>query len=149
MQATRHFFLSLPFGPLLTGEALRHVEFQGAPEDAKNWFVGSADIKNAFHQMRILGWLQAFFALLAVLPSEVGYTEVSLARRESRTDFPEGYVTTFGSLGMEIGGGPWFWREENITVLEAHSILYAVRYAERNHPPGLIVPVDAGRIEFF
>ena len=32
------------------------------------------------------------------------------------------YVTTFGSLGMEIGGGPWFWREENITVLEAHSI---------------------------
>ena len=51
---------------------LCHGEFQGSPEDAQNWFVGSADIKNAFHQMRIPGWLQAFFALLAVLASEVG-----------------------------------------------------------------------------
>ena len=30
-----------------------HVEFQGAPEDAQNWYVGSKDIKNAFLQMRI------------------------------------------------------------------------------------------------
>ena len=33
--------------PLLTGEGLCHVEDQGAPEDTQNWFVGSADIKNA------------------------------------------------------------------------------------------------------
>ena len=38
---------------------LRHVAFQEAPEDAQNWFVGSAVIKNAFHQMRIPDWLQA------------------------------------------------------------------------------------------
>ena len=63
-----------PSGPLLTDEGLCHVEFQGVPEDAHNWFVGSADVKNAFHQMRIPGWLQAFFALLAVLASEVGYS---------------------------------------------------------------------------
>ena len=62
-----------PSGPLLTGEGLCHVEFLGVPEDARNWFVNSADIKNAFYQMRIPGWLQAFFfALLAVHASEVG-----------------------------------------------------------------------------
>ena len=49
-----------PFGPLLTGEGLCNVEFQRALEDAQNWFVCSADIKNAFHQMRIPIWLQAF-----------------------------------------------------------------------------------------
>ena len=42
---------------LLTGEGVCHVEFQGAPEDAQNWFVGSADVKNAFHQMR--SWMVA------------------------------------------------------------------------------------------
>ena len=52
---------------LLTGEGLYHVEFQGALENAQNWFVGSTDIKNAFHQMLVPGWLQAFFALPAVL----------------------------------------------------------------------------------
>ena len=56
---TRHL-LKPPSGPLVTGEGLCHVEFQGAPEDAQSWFVGSADVKNAFHQMRFLGWLQAF-----------------------------------------------------------------------------------------
>ena len=66
----RHF--SRPAsGPLLAGEGLCHVGFQGAPEDAQNWFVGSADIMDAFHQVRIPGW---FFAFLAVLASEVGYT---------------------------------------------------------------------------
>ena len=35
----------------------------------------SADIKNAFLQMRILWWLQAFFARPAVLASEVGTQE--------------------------------------------------------------------------
>ena len=44
-----------------TREVLCHVEFQGAPPDAQNWFVSSADIKNAFRQIRIPGWLQAFF----------------------------------------------------------------------------------------
>ena len=58
----------------VTGLRLYHVEFLGAPGDAQNWFVGSADIKNAFHQMRISGWLQAFFALPAVLALEVGCT---------------------------------------------------------------------------
>ena len=51
--ASSRYFLRPPSGPLLTGEGLCHVEFQGAPEDAQNWFVVSADIKNAFHQMRI------------------------------------------------------------------------------------------------
>ena len=45
----------------LDQEGLCHVEFQETPEDAQNWFVGSADIKNALHQMRIFSWLQAFF----------------------------------------------------------------------------------------
>ena len=75
-----------PPGPLLTGEGLCHVEFQGAPEDAQNWLVGSADIENAFHQMGIPWWLQAFFALPAVLASEVGYTGKTIDRRRRAPD---------------------------------------------------------------
>ena len=37
--------------------------------------LGSSDVKNAFHQMCIPGWLKVFFALPAVLASEFGYTE--------------------------------------------------------------------------
>ena len=65
-----------PAGPLL-GEG---GEGQGAPEDAQNWFVVSADIKNAFHQMCIPERLQAFFALPAVLASEVGCSGKRSAR---------------------------------------------------------------------
>ena len=48
-RASNRYFLSPPYGPLLTGEEFFHVECQGAPEDAQNWFVGSPDVKNAFH----------------------------------------------------------------------------------------------------
>ena len=44
-----------PSGPFLTGEGLCHAELQRAPEDARNWFVGSVSIEKAFHQMRIPG----------------------------------------------------------------------------------------------
>ena len=52
-RANNRHLLNLPSG--------LYVEFQGAPEDAQDWFVGSADIKNAFHQMRIAACLQSFF----------------------------------------------------------------------------------------
>ena len=68
------FFLRRPSQPLLAVEGLRHVEFQGALEDAQIWFVGSADVKHAFHQVRIPRRLQACFALPAALASEVEYT---------------------------------------------------------------------------
>ena len=38
---------------------------------ARNLFVGSVDVKNAFHQMRIRRWRQAYFALPAVLASDL------------------------------------------------------------------------------
>ena len=41
-RASNRHFLRPPAGLLLTGEGLCLVEFQGAPEDAQNWFVGSA-----------------------------------------------------------------------------------------------------------
>ena len=41
--------------PMLTGEGLCHVGFQGTPEDAQNLFVGSADIKKAFIGCGFLG----------------------------------------------------------------------------------------------
>ena len=44
-------------------------------------FVSSADIKNGFRQMRIPTWLHAFFALPAVLASEVGYTGKTVERK--------------------------------------------------------------------
>ena len=42
-RASNRHFLRPPSGPLLKGEELCDVEFQGAPEDAQNWFVGSSD----------------------------------------------------------------------------------------------------------
>ena len=86
-RASNRHFLRLPSGPWLTGEGLCHVQFQGAPEDTRNWFVGSADIKNAFHQMRIPGWLQAFFPLPAVLASEVGYSGKTISQKRLAPDF--------------------------------------------------------------
>ena len=38
-RASKRHFLIPPAGPLLTGERLCHVEFQGSLEDAQNWFV--------------------------------------------------------------------------------------------------------------
>ena len=57
-------------------------KFQGALNDAENWLVGSADIMNAFHLMRIPGWLRAFFALSVVLSSEVGSTDAQLSKSD-------------------------------------------------------------------
>ena len=60
-RASNRKFLRPPSGLLLTGEGLCHIEFQGELEDAQNWFVGSADVKNAFHQMRIPRWFTGVF----------------------------------------------------------------------------------------
>ena len=35
--------------------------FRERRKETQNWFVLSADIKDAFHQVRIPGWLQTFF----------------------------------------------------------------------------------------
>ena len=66
---TKRHFLRPP-----TGKGLCDVEFQGAPGDAQNWFVGSAEIK-----MRIAGWLQAFF-LHCLL-----FSHPKLVKREERS----------------------------------------------------------------
>ena len=55
-RASNPHFLRPQSGPLLTREGLCHVEFQGAPGDAQNWFVGSADIKNALSS-NALSWM--------------------------------------------------------------------------------------------
>ena len=54
-RANNRHLLNPPSGPFLTGEGLCHVEFQRAPEDARNWFLGSVAVKKPFHQMRIPG----------------------------------------------------------------------------------------------
>ena len=100
--SNRHI-LRPPSGPLRTGEGLCHVEFQGAPEDAQNWFVGSGDIKNAFHQMRIPGWLQAFFALPAVLAPDVGYTGKTVDQKRPAPDSLIYAVTTTLPMGFFMG----------------------------------------------
>ena len=38
------------------------------------WFVGSTDIKDAFHQVRILGWLHAFFGTSRRSRIRVGFS---------------------------------------------------------------------------
>ena len=59
-RASNRHFLRPPSGPLLTGEGLCHVGFQGTPEDAHNLFVGSADIKKAFIRCGFLGGRRRF-----------------------------------------------------------------------------------------
>ena len=71
-----------------------------APVDASNWFVGSADINNTFHQMLISRWLQAFFALPAVLASGVCYTGETIDRRRLALDCLIYHVTTTLPLGF-------------------------------------------------
>ena len=85
VRASNRHFMRLPSGPLLTSEGLCHVEFQGTPEDAQNWFVGSADTKNAFHQMRIPGRLKAFlncppFSHSKLVHKKIDQTETSCFR---------------------------------------------------------------------
>ena len=75
---------------LVARSSLRSVtvpgRISGAPEDAQNCFVGSANVKKAFQQMQILGWSLAFFALPAVLASEVGHTGKTIDRRLLASD---------------------------------------------------------------
>ena len=81
-------------------------------------------------------------ALRSIAP-EVGWEcsgsdedEVSLARRESRADFPEASVQLLDPSEGRLAAHGGFLREENIEVLEARSILYAVRFAGNIYPPG-------------
>ena len=65
---------------------------------------------------------------------KVDEDEVSLARRESRADFPSVSLQILDSSEWRLAAYSGFFREENITLLEARSILYAVRYAENSYP---------------
>ena len=58
---------------------------------------------------------------------------MSLARRESRADFPE---VSLQLLALSVGNGGlwWFLSRGKIIIFEARSILYAVRYAESKYP---------------
>ena len=62
--------------------------------------------------------------------------EMSLDRRESRADLPEVSLQLLDPSEWRLAAYGGFFREENITVLGAPSILYAVRNAESNYPPG-------------
>ena len=73
-RASNRHFLRPPAGPMLTGEGLCHVEFQGTPEDTQNWFVGSADISKYVPSAAYSRVSASVFALPAVLASEVGYS---------------------------------------------------------------------------
>ena len=61
---------------------------------------------------------------------DVGLFEASVARRESRADFSELSLHLLDLSKWILAACGGFFREENIIVLEARSILYAVRYAK-------------------
>ena len=65
--------------------------------------------------------------------------EVTLARWESRADFPEVSSQLLDPLEWGLAAYGSFFREENIVVLEARSILYVVQYAESTCPPGRLL----------
>ena len=60
---------------------------------------------------------------------------MSLARRESRADSPAVSLQLLDLSERKLAAYGGFFREENITVLAARSILYAVRFAESRYPP--------------
>ena len=64
---------------------------------------------------------------------------VSLAQRESCADFPELSLQLLNPSEWRLAACGGFCRHENITVLEACYILYAVRYAESSHSPGRLL----------
>ena len=72
--SNRHFF-EPSIWTVVHRERLCHVEFQGAPEDAQNWFADSDAIKNAF------------FALPAVIASEVDYAGKTIEHKRLAPDF--------------------------------------------------------------
>ena len=61
--------------------------------------------------------------------------EVSLARWESRADFPEVPLQLLDPEEWKLAAFGGFFREEIIIILDARSILYAVRHAENHYPP--------------
>ena len=62
--------------------------------------------------------------------------EVSLAQKESCPDFPEVSLQFWIPRGGDFAAHGGFFHDENITVLEARAILYAVRYAKSCYPLG-------------
>ena len=84
-------------------------------------------------------------ALLSLAPdvgsecSSSDENEVSRARKESRADFLEVSLRLLYHSKWRLAAYGGFSREENIIVLEARSILYAVRHAESNYPSGRLL----------
>ena len=64
---------------------------------------------------------------------------MSLAQRESRADFPEMSLQLLDPSAWELVACGASFREENNIILEAHSILYAVRYAKSKFPAGRLL----------
>ena len=60
---------------------------------------------------------------------------MSLARKECRSDFPEVWLQLLDPSEWKLAAYCGFFREENIIILEARSILYAVRFAESRYLP--------------
>ena len=65
--------------------------------------------------------------------------KVSLAQRESRADFPEVLLQLLDPSAWTSVAYGGFVREGDIIFHGAHSILYAVRYAESRYPPGRLL----------
>ena len=63
-------------------------------------------------------------------------SNLALALRESRADFPEVSFQLLDPSEWKLAAYGGSFREENIEVLDARSILYAFRYAESKYSPG-------------
>ena len=64
---------------------------------------------------------------------------MSLARRACRADVPQVSLQLLDPSERRLAAYGGFFREGNIIVLEARSILYAVTYAESSCPPGRLL----------
>ena len=67
---------------------------------------------------------------------------MSLSRRESRADLSEVSLQLLDLSEWTLAAYGGFFREENIIVFGAPSILYVVRYAESNFSPGRLLTLS-------
>ena len=98
--ASNRHFVRPPDGPLTGEKNFAMSNFREHLRTLIIWFVGSDDIKNAFHQMDIPGKLQTFFELPSVVASEVCYTGNTVNQKRLAPDSLKNPVPTTLPMGF-------------------------------------------------
>ena len=104
------------------------------PKDAQNWLVGSADIKKAFHQLRIPTWLQAFFFLHS---PKFSHTGKMIDQKRFAPDSP--IYSVLATLLLVLYGRRFFCQDVTDRSLHAHRECRFPHFVRRGHYSPLLL----------